>query len=102
MPAGQRRFFVNRIVDLDSALIHEPVLAGSDWLIPALTAPAIGGFLFFAACLAVSLSLSLFLMDVCKLLTPSELQLKLESDANPQGSTTASPLHAYTCKQTCK
>lgn len=55
---------------------------------------------FCAACL--SLLLSFFLMGVCKLLTPSELQLKLESDANPQGSTTASPLHTYTCKQTCK
>lgn len=73
MPTGQRRFFVNRIVDLDSALIHEPVLAGSDWLIPALTAPAIGGFLFLCC---LPLSLTLFLMDVCKLLTPSELQLK--------------------------
>lgn len=66
MPAGQRRFFVNRIVDLDSALIHEPVLAGSDWLIPALTGSSRDRRLpLFVLPASISLIRSLSLSDGC-------------------------------------
>lgn len=93
MLEAQEKFFVQTGLlrpAARSARIHKPVLTGSFQLSQLQRMKA-------SSFCAFSLSfLSLFLTDVCKLLTPSELQLKLESDANPQWSATEAPLLTHT------